>query len=525
LFRAVVQLNTGNLQTARWTLTDPDGRWSFDDVPGGSYTLTASRDGFVSMGYGQRGAYGTPAPIVLADQALLGNLDISLPRGGVVTGVVADERGEGLAGALVRAHRVRFVDGVRQLVDVRAGLQSLLSGGITDDRGEYRLYGLAPGTYYLSATYGQVGQGRTDDREGYAVTYAPGSVLVAEASPFVVSADKVATANFALVRTRVATVSGRVVNSSGGPAAAQIRLIPVAPGHAVEATAGAMTARSDPSGAFVVRGVPMGTYVLTANPASGPLAVSVSDAGVSARGGGPGANGMGEVGLLTITVSGQDLRDIFIQTGPTSLANGLVRVESDAREATAEGFYISTKEMAPGATSLRGFMAGARSNANGAFTIPGLLGKQIIRLQNPKAGWWLKSVTVDGTDVTDSGFDFQGGRAVNVEVVVTQRMASVSGTVRDASGKPAVDYSVVAFAQDDAKWTPHTRFIAASAANLNGAFEITGLPAGDYVVVAVPPIEAGEETDPERLKGWRAVGRTITLANGQASTVGLTLAP
>lgn len=523
VFRAVVQLGTGNLQTARWTLTDAEGRWMFEDVPGGSYTLTASRDGFVSMGYGQRGAYGTPAPVVLADKTTLGSLDISLPRGGVVTGLVMDERGEGLGGAVVRAHRVRFVDGVRQLVDVRGGMQFLLSGGMTDDRGEYRLYGLAPGTYYLSATYGQMGQGRTDDRDGYAVTYAPGSVLVAEASPFVISADKVSTANFALARTRVATVSGRVVNSSGAPTAGQIRLAPVAPGHAVEATTGAMTARSDASGAFSVRGVPIGTYVLTANSASGPLAVSVTDAGISARGSGPGANGMGEVGLTTITVSGQDVQDVFIQTGPSALVNGLVRVDSDAREASADGFYISTKEMAPGATSLRGFMATARSNANGSFAIPGLLGKQIIRLQNPKTGWWLKSVTTDGVDITDSGFDFQGGRTVNVELVVTQRMASLSGTVRDASGKPATDYSVVAFAQDDGKWTPYTRFIATSAANVDGTFRIEGLPAGDYVVVAVPPIEAGDETDPERLKTWRGVGRPVTLAEAQAATVALAL--
>jgi hypothetical protein len=156
--------------------------------------------------------------------------------------------------------------------------------------------------------------------------------------------------------------------------------------------------------------------------------------------------------------------------------------------------------------------------------IPGILGRHLVRLQNPKAGWWLKSVSIGGVDVTDSGFDFQGGQSVAVEVIVSQRMAAISGTVRDASGKPTADSSVVAFSTDEAKWGPFTRFTAAGVVNPDGAFRIEGLPTGTYTVVAVPPIEAGDETDPERLKAWRNVGRTVTLADGQTATVALTVA-
>jgi len=77
--------------------------------------------------------------------------------------------------------RVRFVDGLRQLVPVEAGLMSLTYGGMTDDRGEYRIYGLAPGRYYVSAVYGRYAPGQTDDRQAYPRTYFPGTLSIAGA--------------------------------------------------------------------------------------------------------------------------------------------------------------------------------------------------------------------------------------------------------------------------------------------------------------------------------------------------------
>jgi hypothetical protein len=57
----------------------------------------------------------------------------------------------------------------------------------------------------------------------------------------------------------------------------------------------------------------------------------------------------------------------------------------------------------------------------------------------------------------------------------------------------------------------------------NGTFSLRGLPAGEYVVIAVPPLEAGDETDPDRLARWRSAGQRITLADGEARSVALTI--
>lgn len=511
VYRALIQLNTGNLQTARWTSTDAEGRWSFADVPGGSYTIAASRDGYVSMGFGQRGAYGTPTPIVLADNTVAANLDITLPRGGVITGRVTDDRGEGVGFVLVQAMRVRFVEGVRQLVEVRGGLSSLLAGGLTDDRGEYRLYGLAPGTYYLSATYGQNGQGRSDDRLRYATTFAPGTVSMAEATPITVSADKVSTSDFSLVPTRLVAVAGRVLNASGAPAPGLVRLDPVARGHAVEA-ASQLSSRSDSNGTFAIRGVPAGNYFLKASIGSAAGQELVS---------------------IPVSVSGEDLSGLVLQTAAVGSATGRLLIDAPGPNDTLDGFNIGTRAMDSAALSAReaatfggpGNSGLSRTNKAGGFAISGLLGRHIVRLQDiaGKPGWWLKAVIVENADVTDSGFEFQPGRNVTIDVVVSRRMASVTGSVRDATGQPVNDYSAIAFTQDESKWTSFTRFILASGPRTDGTFKIEGLPAGDYIVVAVPPIEAGDETDPERLRAWRALGRQVSLSDAQAATVTLTL--
>jgi hypothetical protein len=504
LYRALVQLNTGNLGTARWTLTDAEGRWFFADVPAGSYTVVASRDGYVSMGYGQKNAFGVPAPLVVADRATLERLDIVLPQGGVVTGRITDERGEAISGVGVRAMRVRFVNGRRELVESTTGLRALLAGGITDDRGEYRLYGLAPGTYYLVASSGPVGIGRSDDPTSYAVTYAPGTALIAEATPVVVSGDKNATADFGLVRTALSMVSGTLLDASGAGRPGIVRLVVVAPGHAIE-TGRALSTQADASGAFQLRGVPPGTYFL-----QGQL----------------GSNAGQELASLPITLSGGSLSNVFLQTSGVGSATGVIRLDTDDRTALPDGIFVTALPADSGAMSARGPQASSRTGRSGEFVIPGLLGRHVVRLQNPggiRNRWWLKSVMVNGEDVTDRGFGIPAGGQTAIEVVVTDRAASVVGTVRDDSGKPVSDYAVVAFSRDETRWRPHTRFIRAAVPGQDGSFRIEGLPADDYVVVAVPPIEDGDETDPDRLKVWRERGRQVALRDGQSVTVALIL--
>lgn len=141
--RARVTLSGQEIRTQKSTLTDDDGRFVFTLLPAGRYNVNASKAGYVPITYGAKapGRAGTPIP--LADGQKLDSKPISLPKGGVVTGVVLDENGEPAPGTPVRAmHQI-----------IRTGERRLESAGTdtTDDRGMYRIYGLQPGQYVVYA--------------------------------------------------------------------------------------------------------------------------------------------------------------------------------------------------------------------------------------------------------------------------------------------------------------------------------------------------------------------------------------
>ena len=175
--RAQVRLQSAELRANRLATTDAQGRFEFKDLPAGRWTLTASKAGFMTLRFGQRRPYEAGTPIDLSDGQLMERADFSMPRGAAVTGRVFDEFGEPVANARVQVLRYQMVQGARRLMPAGGGDQS-------DDTGAFRIYGLSPGDYFVSATL-RVGNGPFDDQGGdatsYAATYYPGTGNISEA--------------------------------------------------------------------------------------------------------------------------------------------------------------------------------------------------------------------------------------------------------------------------------------------------------------------------------------------------------
>src|SRR4029453_17502699 len=131
------------LPQGRGILTDESGAFEFTGLPAGRYTVTASKTGFINLSYGQRRPLQAGTPLQLEDGQQLKGIDFRLPRGSAIAGRIADENGDPLPGTLVQAMRFQTNQGIRQLVP--AGTAQ------TDDRGQYRLWGLNPGDYFISA--------------------------------------------------------------------------------------------------------------------------------------------------------------------------------------------------------------------------------------------------------------------------------------------------------------------------------------------------------------------------------------
>src|SRR5688500_6233465 len=141
LSRARVSVVSDALPEPRVAITGADGRYAITDLPAGSYIVSAVRSGYAPQTYGQgRVVTGTPVPLTDRQQA---TIDLPLTPGAIVVGRILDEDGTPFAGAEIEALISRFEAGADTLFSV--------STALTDDRGEFRLFGLAPGSYYVSA--------------------------------------------------------------------------------------------------------------------------------------------------------------------------------------------------------------------------------------------------------------------------------------------------------------------------------------------------------------------------------------
>ena len=307
--------------SGRTAMSDDSGAFSFPGLPGGRYNLGASKPGYINGAFGQRIPGRSGTAIQLGDGQKL-QVQLHVWRGGVITGTLLDEHGEAIPNTPVRAMRYVLASGQRTLQQN--------GNAQTDDRGIYRIFGLQPGEYLVSATPRNVAAGpavaeaaraavmaaieqagatgtanpqqlqalqeratamraeltqagaatATDDQStGYAPVYFPGTTSPASAVAVSVSAgDEKAGIDFQYQVVPVARVEG-IVTASVGQLPPNVSITLVNTGFNVPGL-NPGGARVDAQGAFRINNVPPGQYLLVARATLN-----------SGREGGPGGRG------------------------------------------------------------------------------------------------------------------------------------------------------------------------------------------------------------------------------------------
>src|SRR5262249_16495403 len=253
LRKAQVRIFSPELRENRMTTADADGKYEFKEVKAGRYTVSASKGSYVTLSYGQTRAFEQGKPLELLTGQTVEKVDFVLPRGGVITGRVIDEFGDPLPDAMVSVQRYQNINGQKRLVP--AGRP-----GSTNDVGEFRLYAIPPGQYYLQATLRPMGMpGDTDDRSGYAPTYFPGTSNMAEAQRVTVRLGQMMSdMNRTLLPTRTARVTGTAVDSRGRPLGGGVMAFPKADTFMMFGP----PTMIKPDGSFTLGGLTPGDYVL-----------------------------------------------------------------------------------------------------------------------------------------------------------------------------------------------------------------------------------------------------------------------
>jgi hypothetical protein len=223
--------------------------------------------------------------------------------------------------------------------------------------------------------------------------------------------------------------------------------------------------------------------------------------------------------MLKITVGTEDIAGLQLMAVRPSYARGRLVVDPAQQSSLPSrlSLMLTPLQMLP----MIGNTPAAVQDDLG-FELKAGPGTYRLNLAPPAPGWTIRSVRLNGADVTDAGLEIKANEDVSgIEVELTNKLTTISGLVTNARGDLVKDYSAVVFAQDASRWGGNTRYQSLGRPDQDGRFKVTGLPAGDYYIVALDRVDIGEVGDPEFLERIRTRASTLFLNDGETKTVDL----
>jgi protocatechuate 3,4-dioxygenase beta subunit len=469
-----------------------DGRFEFGGLPAGTHHVSASKVGH----------FPREMPVPLKAAETRDDVQLSLDAWGVVGGRVFDEFGDPVQGAKMEVLQLRYEAGRRRLVPAAS------YGGATDDHGSYRLFGLRPGQYVVSADAG--GASAVADLPGYVRTLFPGTALPLEAQFVTIGAAAEQTGfDFGIVRAPTATVSGRFVNTKDEPGGGSLELLPSQRSMSVlGASAGARIHRD---GRFEFPNVTPGEYV------------------IQAYRGRTNSWTEGEFGAARVTVTGTDVAGVIVRTSAGSSIRGRIVFEPALGSNVPNPWDVALSPIPVDFDlSPQNNLASANIRPDGSFAIEGINGPRRLEVIKTPPGWTLKQIRSGGFDVTDQVLPFGSADESlrDVEVVLTDRVTELIGSVRDDRARPMPFATIVVFSTDRSQWYPRSRFLQRGQTEADGSFSIAGLPPANYYVApvrAVPTDGADAWQEPAFLESIIPAAATVLIEDGVRASANFTL--
>ncbi len=553
------------------TVTDPQGRFVFLRLPpSSSGEVTASKSGYT------RGGLPRGATIAVKQGEWVSNVTLTMWRHGGISGRVVDEANEPVVGIPVRVLRVILAAGVPHVAPGPVGT--------TDDRGMYRIAALRAGNYLVMVPSVQssapattsaltlagrrtaaaanepplingVGLNMGGDRlvignyvtpppasdrlMAYPTVFYPGARLLTNATTIDLAAGQErAGVDFSIRPVPAVRVSGTVISAGAIDPNLVLRLLPRGSENLGVGSEQA-TALVSASGAFTFLGVPSGSYTIDA----GLNVTQLSAGGMS----GPSTPGMlgeqfgvdpapsasdgvaivmrrsdvieHEWAELPIDVGADDVTGLRVTLRPSITVSGEV-----VWDGPPGGRTWVLIEPAAGDARLYPTRPTSFPLPPHLFSVTGLrAGEYVIRPLVP-TGTTVVRIVANGQDVTTQTIDTSSGDISGVVVTMTTKTTKISGSVRGVTG-PAQPTSVVAFPVEKRQWSRYglTPLTIAVDSFLGQRYTLTGLPPGEYFVIAIDAASGGAWKDPAWLEAASRVATRVTLKWEEPVTVDLSL--
>jgi len=474
--------------------SDSDGRFILKDVVPGRYQFFATRPGFLEQKYQAKGIEGG-AVLSLKPGEKLSDVLFRMTLAAVVTGRVTNEEGEAMPRVNVLALRApseeeiedegRFAHRKPELWPVAAAQ--------TDDRGQYRIFGLKPGEYYVRVTESfepdrnvMVDQIWIRELLGseYAAVYYPGVAQVSQAQMVSVRAGDEVQADVSMQRVKTVQVAGHVIGPNGPAKNASVSL--EQPG-VVDVDHQDTT---DEKGNFRLRGVPPGSYVFV----------------VYQRGDG---DTYGPSAWQKVEIGDENIDSLTVFLGGGTNFQGRVSV-AGLGSVTLDRMRVILLSIDQDTQFWHG-----RVKKDGTFEIMSVRdGDYAISINGLEDGWYIKSVRLGSDDIFEKGLQLEkGGSSGRLEVTVSSGCAQLEGSVSDHDG--AVIGARVRVVPDPE--TPYNRSRSQSTTtDQAGHFSFNRLPPGSYRVLAKSPVSSDDTSN-------KSEPQDVTLSEHDHKTVQLTM--
>lgn len=551
LSKAVVTIsavNGGRNQSFTAT-TATGGQFSFQNLDPGQYRLSVTRSGFVRMEYGARSPNRPGLPLTLSPGQRLTDIVVQIMPAGTISGRVFDRDGEPMANVNVEALKYSYQEGQRVL--------NVVQTARTNDLGEYRLFWLQPGDYFVSATPpegqrggltnpsavagpgigGAVGDGggnrgggrgrggggpaqppaapaTKDDQpsEGYIPVYYPGTLDAQSAAPISLAAGIVFNGvDLTVAAVRTLRIQGQVINGATGQPArnANINLVAVqrlSNGRrgGIRNSGNLRSRNIDDQGNFEIRGVVPGSYELAGNLNDRNNRMTAS---------------------LPLEVGNADVRNVSLIIMPGFTLTGRASIEGQQSGSGNQDLPKIRVMLRPdSAAQIAGAAPAAPVQADGTFTLQ-QVGRDDYRLtvSGMPRNAYVKTARYGATDVLNEGLRLDRQPTGPLEIVVSAKTGIADGTVQNDRQEASANVTVVL--TPDFRLRNRLDLYRTTSTDAAGHFHIEGVPPGDYRAFAWEDVETGAWQDPDFIRTFENRGRPVRIDEDSTSSVELRVIP
>jgi len=482
------------------TTTTADGHFVLQNVPAGHYKLFVNRNGYVPQAFGQRKPNDPGATFTLSPGQTKTDVTFRLIPSAVISGRVFDGDGEPVPHASVTAWRETYDEGRKTIGPV--------THASTDDLGAFRLFGLSPGRYFVSALE-PGGRQLSGDREfsgavgesaeqGYAKTYYPGTADISRAAAILVKeGDEIPSVDIGLKEITVHRIRGKVLNQLTHKPGEDVWVLLIPRTKLQEWDSAGQTLAKKADGSFEIANVAPGPYTIVAYWSDqGKIHSAVQKVEVGER----------DVEDVLLTLSaGATVQGRILWDGKPSMERDELSVYTNATDMT---FNWGVGE--------------ARVDSNQQFTLKGLTAGDVrMQISGASKDCYIKQIAYGQTFIKDDVISIANAGNPALEITLSSRGARVQGSVVDKDNLPSAGVWVVAV-PDEARRTI-LRLFKSQTTDQYGKFDLHGLAPGTYKLFAWDGTEGNAWEDEDFLKLFEDQGTKIELRDEDVVTTNLTV--